>query len=598
MKNIYRHIGKMLFCVGLPLGSLAGSWTACSDFFDIEPQNFVTLDQFWNEENDVVSSIAGCYAGLNSEQNIRRMMAWGEFRSENVQNRGKIDKDNSLQRVLEEDITPTNAYCDWSFMYNVINRCNIIIHYAPKVHEIDPAYSKGELAAHIAEVTAIRSLCYFYLIRTFRDVPYSEEAFINDAQTMDLPQTDFYVVLHHLINSLESVQGDAVVRYPEEGSSQSAYYQTGRMTQLAIWTMLCEMYLWDKQYDKCIEYADKVIEYKKAYVKEKNRVAVDYSDYYNYPLYSSRYKGTSYYGYSFTQNFAKNNSLESIFEVAYEKGNVNAYHNIPVGLFYGGTDLDGYVQPSEYIKGQVKSSNSTLFNNNKYDGRRYENFLFNSGGEALGINKYVPNYLSGVEVLTPNTANFYSSTSNTWGSPYSVYAKGNDHISENASNWIVYRLSDVMLLKAEALAWTMKDLEEGEEMSEEDKAKRWSIFQLCNAINKRALYQESPRDTLVYDNFKTKGVLLDLVYDEREREFLFEGKRFFDLVRRAMAEGNTDYLRSKASQKSTELASTIDNFMMRMEAIYWPVSLTEMKANPNLKQNPAYGSGEGNIVKN
>ena len=55
-------------------------------------------------------------------------------------------------------------------------------------------FSESELKADIAEVTALRSLCYFYLIRTFRDVPYSTEAFTDDDQKMDLPATNFNII--------------------------------------------------------------------------------------------------------------------------------------------------------------------------------------------------------------------------------------------------------------------------------------------------------------------------------------------------------------------------------------------------------------------
>ena len=594
MKNIYRNIGKMMCGVVLPLGCLAGGMTSCSDFLEVEPQNVVTLDQFWNEEGDVVSSIAACYAGLCSNENLSRMMVWGEFRSDNVINRGEIQKDRSLEFVLKEDINATNWYTDWSFMYNVINRCNIILHYAPKVKEIDPAYQNGELSAHLAEAVAIRSLCYFYLIRTFRDVPYTEEAFINDAQKMNLPQSDFYDILHKLINSLESVKDQAVVYYPE-GKGLDAYYQTGRITRLSIYAMLCEMYLWDKQYDKCEEYADLVIEFKKQYVKEQNMIEVDYTDFYGYPLYrTKRTLGTSYYGYGFNNIFVTNNSLESILELQYVKNDIHMPNNTPVGLFYGGSPLKGYVQPSEYLQGQAKSSTSSLYLSNKFDGRRYENFRFNAGGEVTGINKYAVSYIEELQLPSPSAGNFYSY--GYWGSPYAVYAKGNDNISENRSNWILYRLTDIMLLKAEALSWSMNTNTEGE-LSAEDEAKRWEIFKLCNAVYKRSLYQDTPRDSLKYDNYATRDALLNLVYDERQRELMFEGKRYFDLVRRSMAEGNTDYLRSKCSQKSTELSGIIDNFMMRMEAIFWPVNQTEMKANDQLKQNPAFGSGESSSMQ-
>ncbi|MCR5394524.1 MAG: RagB/SusD family nutrient uptake outer membrane protein [Bacteroidales bacterium] len=584
----------MLLCVGLPMAGLGGSLSSCSDFLEVEPQNIVTLDQFWNEESDVTSSIAGCYSGMQRYDILSRMMIWGEFRSDNVLNRGDITKDINLQRVLEEDIVANNGYADWAHFYNVINRCNLILKYAPGVHEIDPSYNQGELNAHIAEATALRSLCYFYLIRTFRDVPYTDEAYINDAQEMMLPQTDFYTILHNLINSLEEVKDLAVVYYPTS-STQGEYYQTGRITRSAIYAMLCEMYLWDQQYDKCIEYADKIVEFQKQYILEYTGEETDYSDYYGYPLYSAKiYQGSSYYGKAFNRIFVRNNSLETIFELSYVKDDENMLNNEPVGLFYGGTDHTGYVQPSEYIQSQVQSSSSTLFLKNKYDGRRYENFLFNSGGEVQGINKYVVNYNSSLELPAPTTSNFYSGVG-YWGSPYSVYTKDNNIVSENKSNWIIYRLTDIMLLKAEALAWSL-EAPEGT-LNEADEAKRTTIFQLCNATYKRSLYEDTYKDTLKYDDYKSKSALLDLVYDERQRELMFEGKRYYDLVRRSMFEGNTDYLRSKCSQKSTELSSNIDNFLQRMEAIFWPVLLDETKANPNLIQNPAFGSGESSSIE-
>ena len=73
---------------------------------------------------------------------------------------------------------------------------------------------------------------------------------------------------------------------------------------------------------------------------------------------------------------------------------------------------------------------------------------------------------------------------------------------------------------------------------------------------------------------------------------MFEGKRFFDLVRRSQRDGNTDYLRSNVSNKSVDIKSTIESKMQKMDAIYWPYNLDEIKANPNLKQNSAFGSGE------
>jgi hypothetical protein len=59
-------------------------FSACSDFLVIEPQNEIIFDKFWNEKADVDAVIAGCYSGLQEEGVIKRMMVWGEFRSDNI----------------------------------------------------------------------------------------------------------------------------------------------------------------------------------------------------------------------------------------------------------------------------------------------------------------------------------------------------------------------------------------------------------------------------------------------------------------------------------------------------------------------------------
>ena len=232
--------------------------SSCSDFLEIEPQNEIIHENFWNEKADVDGMVSGCYSKLQSEGIIRRMMIWGEFRSDNVVAGQNITDDSHLEKVFKASIDASNVYTTWDEFYNVINRCNTIIQFAPEVAQKDISYTESELMATIAEVTALRSLCYFYLIRAFRDVPYTTVAYLGDDQKMDHPAAKFDDVLDSLITDLEKVRPYAVVKYP----ITQPLYQTGRITQEAINAMLCEMYLWKKDYQNCIKYADMVIESK------------------------------------------------------------------------------------------------------------------------------------------------------------------------------------------------------------------------------------------------------------------------------------------------------------------------------------------------
>ena len=106
-----------MFCATATLSS-------CSDFLEIEPQNEIILEKFWNEKADVDAIIAGCYSNMQSDNMLIRMMIWGEFRSDNITRGQHLDKDVNIENILKENLLATNYYTTWDQFYNIINRCN------------------------------------------------------------------------------------------------------------------------------------------------------------------------------------------------------------------------------------------------------------------------------------------------------------------------------------------------------------------------------------------------------------------------------------------------------------------------------------------
>ena len=570
-KNIITNITSLV-CLFLGLSS-------CTDFLEIEPQNEIILEKFWNEKADVDGIIYGCYSGMQSDNMLMRMIVWGEFRSDNISRGQNLDKDQNLENVLKENITASNGYTTWDQFYNIINRCNTVIQYAPKVAERDPSFSESELRADIAEVSALRDLCYFYLIRTFRDVPYSTKAYIDDNQVMDLPATSFDDVLDSLIVDLESVKDDAVERYPS-GTETQGLYQTSRITKEAIYAMLCDMYLWKQDYHKCIRYADMVIASKKLQAEEKQRESYtvnDFEKFGGYPLISeSPFSSSTYYGSAYNSIFGQGNSSEGILELTF-MDDENMPNNGGVNLCYGynksGIMTMGYGAPPNYIIDKTSITKDGLYGH-RFDARYYENIL-----SETNIGKYV---YQGV------TIDFSSTT------PRIMYT-GLYNENKNKSNWIIYRLTDVMLMKAEALTQLVAT---EETLSEQDEKYMSQAFSLVTAVNKRSLCQPILKDTLNPKDYATKVDMENLVLKERQRELMFEGKRWYDLVRRSRRDGNTQVLLSQVLQKFTTNTSAIQNKLSKMDAIYWPYNVDELKVNKNLKQNSAFGSGEsGNYDK-
>ncbi len=80
----------------------------------------------------------------------------------------------------------------------------------------------------------------------------------------------------------------------------------------------------------------------------------------------------------------------------------------------------------------------------------------------------------------------------------------------------------------------------------------------------------------------------NLVFDERQRELMFEGKRWFDLVRLARRDGNNDRLINKVLPKFTENAAAIRVKLSTQDILFWPYNHDEIVQNPLITQNPAY----------
>ncbi len=543
-------------------------FTSCSDFLDILPMNEVVLENYWTEKGDVTSVRNSCYESLCSSDALSRIGIWGELRSDNIFAGANIP--NDVSEVLKENILSSNPYCNWSELYRCINRCNIVAHYAPKVQAIDPNYSEAEMKADVAEVSALRDLCYFYLIRAFRDVPFTREPSIDDTQNYILPATKFDDVLDSLITDLEKVKGDAVRRYELERVNGSRYtfpeVNSSRITRVAIWALLADLYLWKQDWDNAIRYADMVLDYKRQQYDElKERVGdireIGLID--EVPMLLECPDGSGDTGgNAYNAIFGTGNSFESIFELYFssrqnqENSWVSSYYgsqNTPNGRLRGNALTFG-TSILDVIQNKVPLYKST-------DGRFYE--CFRVDGSALNIGKYVN---SSVSYQTRSVTNENSLRLST------------DIRGNNTAPGIFYRLSDMRLIKAEALV--LRGMEGDME----------EAFKMVNIVNKRANnLTQSLKET---DYANSKNAMENLVFDERRREFMFEGKRWFDLVRRSRRDGNTTYLVAAVKSKYEQNANAIAIKMADPNIIYFPYAKNEMKVNPMLKQNTAYTNGE------
>ena len=84
----------------------------------------------------------------------------------------------------------------------------------------------------------------------------------------------------------------------------------------------------------------------------------------------------------------------------------------------------------------------------------------------------------------------------------------------------------------------------------------------------------------------------DLILKERKREFMFEGKRWYDLVRYSIHTGSNTFLAEQVTTKYQINGNAIKIRLSDPNALFWPFNKDELKLNRYLKQNPAYGDTE------
>jgi hypothetical protein len=142
-------------------------------------------------------------------------------------------------------------------------------------------------------------------------------------------------------------------------------------------------------------------------------------------------------------------------------------------------------------------------------------------------------------------------------------------------NWIIYRMADVLLMKAEALV--MKGGNENTSLA----------IGIVNDIRVRAGI------SLPISVKSSELENIDIVLDERAREFVAEGKRWYDILRVAKRD-NYKYKQYLIDEvmSNTRAGSipVIVSKLLNADSHYLPVHTDELKANSLLVQNPYYAN--------
>lgn len=597
MKYIKQSIVRLacIACVGLFLVS-------CGDFLEITPRDMVTEDNFWDEKTDVDQMVTGCYTAMQGYDFISRCVVWGDLRGTDIDGASNIENYDDLYQALVNNLMPSNQFTSWSSFYYVINKCNTIIRMAPEVHEKDPAYRQSDLQATIAEMTALRSLCYWYLIRAFDAVPFYRDAVQQEDEVKTLPVTSFETVLNEIISDLEAVKPNALDHYAaisgDDGDLGRYNSNCNRITRSAINAMLCDMYLWRGDYDKVIACADEILAVKKSDYERNYGKSMMMGTFAPEPIAASSGNFTTYL-YKNTQTngnivfnaiFGTGNSFESIFELSFNNTGIGSPYVTSLALAtlygtgnknskYGPTSADGFLVPTTVIMQEARGDNGnwSIFRGSS-DTRFYCSMhATDKNYTEASIRKYVA-YIFQVSAQSPKYINYEES--------------GNFLLPEAMNrNWIFYRLTDIMLMKAEA--YLMKS---GADASDANKALWAKAFDLIEVVANRSVTATSQQLKNTNAAVTNREKLQTLLRNERRAELLFEGKRWFDMIRYSkQAGGDLKDLNGIPAKCGSRGSS---NPFPSWAHLFWPYNKQEIKKNPNMKQKSIYNKDTEDISIN
>lgn len=480
------------------------SSSSCKKWLDVKPQDGLIKQDYWKTKEQLESAVIGVYITLVDQNTVSQLFRWGELRADLVMNAPTPGKP-SVDEVefIAGNILPTNSIADWTHIYKVINNCNIIIDSAPLVVENDPTVTLADLNKSVAEAKAIRALLYFYLLRTYREVPLQLQGVSEDTQIVSLAKSSSEDIATQILADLKFAEEHAV-----ETFKNNPDFDKGRITKYAVYAMQADVYLWLDRYAEADEACEKIIQ-------------------------SGKFRLVPGDQSFFEDLYVRGNSSETIFAFQYSTEKPNPFYN----MFQ--LTSKSFVASPVGIEGifPIDESDPTLQD-------------LRSGGVS-----YQP--------LDMSIWKYNGETSTTLRAA-----------NQSIANYTIYRYADVLLMQAEALAWIPGNGDK--------------VMERINRVRNRAGALESTKRE---PDLTSSSALAEYVFEERGREFAFEGKRWFDLLRYAKRndyENRETLLSLGTTNVPSNLSQSVTIKLLDNNSHYLPVPFREIQANKNLIQNPFY----------
>lgn len=503
--------------------------TACDDFIDVPPTGVVDGDLAYSQPDKMVNS---AYASLGDCWFSYPFNLWpyGDLSSDDCLKGGSGTTDTGYHPMeIWTTLTSTPGELDelWYRLYCNISRCNRAL-VALEQSGVEVLGEKTA-AQRVGEVHFLRGHSYFKLLTVFRQIPWiDEEVFKNNTQERTPNNQYTYQQLFEKVIHEFELAYDALPVEVEDGG--------GRANRIAAAAYLAKCYLtlaWGDGYE-----ATNGIKFiNEKYMKK----VVEYTD----VVKSSRYGYLADFGDIFLPDYK--NSSESVFAVQtsqytedntrFGRANWSNMLNGCWGMWSCGWDFH---KPSQDLVNAYKTKNGLpMFDdydktddypvNGVVTAQKWDPRLFHTVGLPTFPYKYESEFMMTTDnSRTPNTYGFYTSLKD-------VPQRSDGETFEGswqafAMNDYVFRYTDVMLMRAEALI-ELGELEEARGIINDIRQRA------ANSIDKHIAYAKDYCEIALYssDDFSNKDKARTRLRWERRLEMAMESSRYFDLRRWGIA---------------------------------------------------------------
>ncbi|MDE6792782.1 MAG: RagB/SusD family nutrient uptake outer membrane protein [Muribaculaceae bacterium] len=511
------------------LSLVALGMTACNDFIEVPPTGVIDGETAYSEPDKMVNA---AYASLGDcwFEYPFNLWPYGDLGSDDCLKGGGGTTDTGYHPMeIWSTLTSTAGELDqlWYRLYCNISRCNRALVALDEYG--DAKLGKETADRRRGEVHFLRGHSYFKLLTMFRQIPWVDEYVFNNNLQEQTPNNQFTYeeLFGKVINEFEMAYNALPAEMPDGG---------GRANKIAAAAYLAKCYLtlaWGDGYEATdgvnfinTEYMNKVVEYTDVVAHSQYGYLADYGD-----IFLPEYK----------------NSVESVFAVQtsqytedntrFGRANWSNMLNGCWGMWSCGWDFH---KPSQNLVNAFKTKDGLpLFD--EYDAtndypvqgqpstQKWDPRLFHTVGMPSFPYKYEEEYMmTTANSRTPYTYGFYTSLKDVPQRSGGETFEGSWQAF--AMNDYVFRYTDVMLMRAEALV-ELGRLEEARTIINDIRQRA------ANSIEKHIDYAADFCEIALYPStdFATKEQARERLRWERRLEMAMESSRYFDLRRWGIA---------------------------------------------------------------